>query len=322
MKKLALLTLLFGIYSISFSQITKDLYDTLPWDTITFEKQYEFLEIDTFPQNIWQIGQPQKVYFDSSYSAIKAIVTDTVTSYPIDNHSYFDIKIGEFNYNYYYMYYVGMEIKHKFDTDTLKDGGYISVSYDNGLTWMNIINDTSDYYDIKPSDNDWWPNTSLYSETDTLYNGEFGFSGKSEGWQTTFFSWYYIPVKNDLNWVDTTLIRFNFISDNIDNNKEGWMIDDIKLCSVDLGSAYNENKVEEFSIYPNPMIKSSTIVLQRKYETIQTLLIDIHGNVITKQKHMNCDSFVLHRNNIPRGIYFLKIIGDNKLVGINKIAIE
>lgn len=321
MKKLVLLTLLLGIYIVSFSQSTKDLYDTLPWDTITFEKSYEFLEIDTFPQNVWQIGQPQKFYFDSSYSAINAIVTDTINNYPDENHSYFDIKIGEFNYNYYYMYYVGMEIKHKYDTDTLKDGGYITVSYDNGLTWMNIINDISGHYDVSPGDDD-YSTISIYSEADTLYNGEFGFSGTSNDWQTTFFSWFFIPVKGQEYYVDTTLIRFNFISDDINNNKEGWMIDDIKLCSVDLGSGHLENNIEEFDIFPVPLRSTSTIVLQKKFEIIQAQLIDINGHIINEQSYTNCSSFILQRNNIKSGIYFLKITENNNLIGIKKIVVQ
>jgi len=114
--------------------------DTLFIETITFEYSYPYLEVDTSNQNIWQIGTPNKAFFDSAYSAKNAIITDTVNYYPIDNISYFDLLIGAFNFNDLYPWNIYVGIKHKYDTDTLKDGGFITISYDNRTTWMNIIN--------------------------------------------------------------------------------------------------------------------------------------------------------------------------------------
>lgn len=321
MKKLTLIILLVFPCIHIFGQFNQSVLDTIPWDTITFEKPYEYLSIDVASQNIWQVGVPYKEYFGSSYSLPNAIVTDTVNSYPTNNYSYFDIKIGEFNYNYYYMYYVGMEIKHKYDTDTLKDGGYITVSYDYGTTWMNIINDTSYFYDISP-DEDYWSSDSLYNEEDLLYNGEFGFSGKSNGWQTTYFSWFFIPVKSPNNIPDTTYIRFNFISDSINNNREGWMLDDIKLLSVDLGGVTSENNKDSFKIIPNPLVTAVKVVLRKKYSKVNAQIITLTGQIIVDRTHYNCNTFELQKGNLLPGIYLLKIVSEDKLIGIEKLVIE
>ena len=292
------------------------------WDTIKFEKPYEYLEIDTSNQNIWQIGEPAKVFFDSAFSLTNAILTDTLNFYPLNNNSYFDLKIGEFNYSSFYWHDVFIEIKHKFDTDTLKDGGFITVSYDAGLTWTNIINDTFSQC-ISPG-NHWEGSLNLYDEEDTLFNGEFGFSGHSDDWVTTWFAWYCIPcgTKSNSYYVgDTMIVRFNFISDSIENNREGWMIDNIKLYSVDLGGGIDDIKSLEFNIFPNPINETATVELS-SYKEIELTVINIQGQVIKQEKYFNNQPIVIERSKLKSGIYFVKIRTSNNSVGIKKLIVR
>ena len=287
------------------------------WDTISFEEPYEFLEINTSAQNIWQIGEPDKIFFDSAFSPTNAIVTDTQNFYPINNISYFDLKIGKFNYNRYYHYDIFIEIKHKFDTDTLKDGGFITVSYDKGSTWMNIIKDTV-YWGVTP----FVENLNLYSLSDTLYNGEYGFSGHSNDWVTTWFTWNFPPVKSRMDYIgDTMIIRFNFISDSIDNNREGWMIDNIKLYSVDLGCGNDDIKPLEFTISPNPMNKSAIIELD-DYSKIELSIFDIQGRIVRQNNYINNQAIVIDKDKLNSGIYFVKIRTDKNLIGIRKLIVK
>ncbi len=296
----------------SFAQLTEFVLDT-----ITFEEPYEYLVIDTSSQNIWQIGEPNKTFFDSAYSVNNAIVTDTLNFYPLNNYSYFDLKIGAFNYNDYYPGDIFIEIKHKFDTDTLKDGGFITVSYDQGLTWMNIINDTV-YEQATPS----LDNLNLYNLYDTLYNGEFGFSGHSNGWITTMFSWHYIPAKNNMDTIyDTMVVRFNFISDNIENNKEGWMIDNIKLYSVALDGGINDIKSLKFKISPNPM-NATAIIEMNSYNEIELSIFNIQGQLVRQKNYFNNQSIIINKDRLNSGIYFVKIRTDENLIGIRKLIVK
>lgn len=250
MKK-KIISLVFVIVSMqSFAQ-----WPGFSLDTITFESGYEYLSLDTSADNIWQIGQPSKVFFDSAFSAPNAIVTDTLLNYPVNVNSHFDLYIGEYNFPEY-PYNIAIQIQHKFDTDTLKDGCFISVSYDYGENWMNIIHDTV-YPEATPS----WDNYNLYTEGNTLFNGEFGFSGRSDGWDTTIFSWHYIPVESWDDIGDTMIVRFNFISDSIDSEKEGWMIDNIRLFEADLPGGIHNMDMPGFNIYPIPAKERFVIVL-------------------------------------------------------------
>jgi len=319
MKNLILiLTFLF-----SSLQLFSQYYTEFIWDTVNFEEPYEYLTIDTSSQNIWQIGEPSKIFFDSAYSINKAIVTDTLNFYPINNNSHFDLLIGDFNFGYtnedWFPYDIFIEIKHKFNTDTLKDGGFITVSYDNGNTWMNIIKDTVyNEGEATPA----IENNNLYTENNILFNGEYGFSGNSNDWITTMFSWHFYATKyNNEFYGDTMIIRFNFISDNIENYKEGWMIDNIKLYSVDLGSNINKINPLEFSIQPNPMNETSTIFLN-DYNKLKLSILNTYGEVIQKKEYFNNQTIIINKNELKSGVYFIKLTTDNNTTNVKKLIIR
>ena len=290
------------------------------WDTITFDVPYEYLVIDTSASNIWKIGIPNKNFFDSAFSYPNAIITDIFDNYIENNYSFFDLYIGDFNIDWY-PEDIFIEVKHKFDTDTLHDGGYITVSYDDGQTWTNIINDSVYMYDNIPNQNNWYVQ-NLYTENDTLFNGEYGFSGFSEGWITTRFSWFVLPVKGNFFSEDTIILRFNFISDNITDNKEGWMIDDIRLYSVDLGGSVSNLNNIDFLIYPNPTNKNLTVELNKSFNKLEVLISDLKGHEISKENYYNCQSINLDVNKYESGIYFIKIRTDNNYIGFRKLIIK
>lgn len=312
MKKILLLTVFSLIAIQAFAQ-----WNEISWDTITFEKPYAYLEIDTSSQNLWQIGKPNKIFFDSAFSPTNAIVTDTIHNYPVNNHSYFDLKIGNFNIDWYPTD-ISIEIIHKYDTDTLKDGGYITVSYDSGMTWMNVIDDTI-YEGQAPNPG----NPNLYGFNDVLYNGEHGFSGHSNGWTTTVISWIYPIIKTNNGNIegDTMILRFNFISDSIDTNKEGWMIDNIRLFSANTNDKLSEVNELNFNFFPNPM-NNKTIVKIDEYREIELGIFDVQGRELMKYFYHNNEAVIIDKEDLKPGIYLVKIKTDNGLFGVRKLIVR
>jgi len=309
---------------ICFSQ--KDYGDEYPIDTITFEEPCFYLKIDTSATNIWQIGQPQKFFFNQSFSLPNAIVTDTLNNYPLNNYSYFDLIIDENSFPSY-AWQMFFEFKHKVNSDTLRDGGYITISYDKGQTFNNIINETEQNYFVTPTNNNGWFDEyklNMYNEQDTLFNGEFGFSGKTE-WITTKFAWYNIPCKNVQNKIilDTIFIRFNFISDNINNIKDGWMIDNIRLYKVDLGGDIKTLSNPKHSvIQTNPIKDKSLIIFDKKYKNIVLEVYNIIGKNFRTELIRNKKRYIFYKNTLPKGIYFIKLYYNNKFSETHKIIIS
>lgn len=301
---------LFGIlFFISVSLIAQR--PQLNWDTITFEKINTEILMNDIPENIWQIGTPSKSYFDTAFSVPYALVTDTLNSYPTNNYSYFDLYLSGENIGWY-PYSVSVEFQHKFDTDTLKDGGFITVSYDLGLSWINIIDDNfmPGFAPLYFGDD---VSLNMYGQNDSLINGNFGFSGHSNGWITSRISNFIMPVKNNIFDTDTTILRFNFISDENHTNKEGWMIDHIRLYSVDFGSDIDENiDIKNQAIaFPNPFNNQTTIKLDKKYQVVESRVYNIQGKLMQTQNDFNCDNVIINRVKLTKGVYLLNLIYDN-----------
>ena len=304
------------ISCFSYSQ-TRQICDTVSAITnFDFEQPSSSISISNDTGNIWQICTPHKTFFNSAYSGSKAMVTDSTNYYPKNNHSYFDVVIRYTNNNFI-GYGFFLDIKHRFDTDTLKDGGYISVSWNKGKTFCNIIKDSipnantgySNYY-MYPKDSTFGylqctKERNLYNGNQKLFNGECGFSGKSKGWITTNFRWYNLAVKRNLDTV--VILRFNFISDSINNNKEGWEIDNIRYYSLDMGGGViekNQNK-NHANIYNNGNYMQ--VSLDKNYNNTNYQIIDIKGNIISKSSILNSDNFEINKNKFPTGLYLLII---------------
>lgn len=305
MKKIFILFALLFMSNLVRSQITL-VYDT----TITFETPYEYIEIDTSAQNIWQIGEPQKIIFDSAYSPTNAILTDTINNYPINNYSYFDLYLGEFNMTSIFWGERNIEITHKYNTDEGFDGGYITISYDMGSTWMNIIKDTV-WYNM-------YFHSNIYTNTDTLFNGEFGFSGSSNGWITTNLEWI-IPICKDM-YADTVILRFNFISDSVETAKEGWMIDNVRLYQYLLGGSINENSQMQYNVYPNPVQERAKISFNEMFNDIEVRMYNLQGQLLKQEYYMNSRSVDFETENAEHGTYIISVFADGQDLG--KLLIE
>ncbi len=335
MKKLYLFFIAVLIINITNAQ-NKAYGDTTWVDSIDFESPYINLSIDTSAQNLWQIGVPSQIILDSAYSPIHAIMTDTTNNYPINNHSYFDITlIRDYTEPVFMFWNLGISIRHKFNTDTLKDGGFLSISYDHGQNFINVIEDYSINYGVPP--NPWSPlgPSYIYSFNDTLIDGNYGFSGNSDGWIKSGFFWYNMMVKNTKSWGDTAIIRFNFISDSVNTDKEGWLIDDIRFFWADIGGNVNETiNNSNCKIYPNPTTGKITIqaeniigveVMDITGKTIKYTVIaskakqSAQNNEIATGYHPRNDEIDLSQQ--PKGIYIIKIT-TNKGVAVEKVVLE
>ena len=298
--------------------------DTIPQITvISFDEPTQYVTILPLQNNIWQIGGPHKTFFNAPYTPPNVIVTDTMNDYPINNLSTFELIAGQFNLPFPFdeMF---IDFRHKYDCDSLKDGGYITVSWDGGSTWMNIIDDTNAPYMITPHRPYYlYGNENLYNTSTRLANGEHGFTGNSGTWIHSCMAYYDLPLNSKKMRSDTTRFRFNFYSDSIQNNREGWMIDQIRLFSIDLGSGikeYTEGKTHSY-FYPNPIRTTATFIMNRTYNDVHYELIDSKGVIISTSNRGTCDEFTFERSNIPPGIYFMKLFLDNQLIDIHRIII-
>jgi hypothetical protein len=297
-----------------FSQINPFL-GIIDVDSCKFETPCILVNIDTSAQNIWQIGEPQKPFFNEAYSIPNALITDTLNSYPTQNHSFFDLKFCVYDY---YIFGIIVGFKHKYQTDTLSDGGYIDVSYDNGQTWVNVLYDDTVHNLME------FNTENLYSEQDTLLGGINGFSGTSNEWIYTRIQWIW-EYPCDIWAPDSLTLRFHFISDSNQTNKDGWMIDNILISFADEGSAIqNFNSLNtRIEISPNPVDNFATISFNTQVEGPLTfVLINSIGKIVKRINGIATNQFYFHRENLPCGVYLMQLQKEDSIIGTRKIILK
>ena len=255
--------------------------------TINFEENWcpIYYQIDTSVNgSIWNICTPNKSFFNSAYSVPKAILTDSTGPYPINDTSSFIIKT----------IISGSDVPciggmYKIESDSLHDFGLIEISIDNGQTWQNLLSDTvvsnSDWYTQKPT-----------------------FTGRIKEW-TEFLTYplYYFELANS---ADTILTRFTFISDSLQTNKEGWILDDLKVVVHTEGIPKTE-KQNNIVIYPNPTKESLIIKFINAYSIDFSINIyDIIGRQVFNQSNLKNSVTNINIRFLNSGTYFYELINN------------
>lgn len=256
----------------------------------------------TYADNIWQIGKPNKILFDSAYTVPYAMVTHLSKPYPVNNHSTFQFHIKKPGWAYEWeMGWSNLTLMffHKYNTDSLYDGGYIDISYDGGETFSNIIFD--EHLRINPS---------LYSQSDTILGKISAYSGSSVlDWSRAEFTLYWEEEENYD--VDSMIIRFNFKSDSIDNAKEGWMIDCIYLELIGYATMNVSNLQNNvIKLYPNPANKYLNIDIAQANIASSIEVFNVQATSVLKER-IESGNTKLNVQHLAKGTYIVKILMHN-----------
>lgn len=278
-----------------------------PWqgiidlDSCDFETNCEMLRMDT-SSLLWQIANPsQKQYLNTAHSPTMVMLTDSTQSYPPNTYDYFDLVVSV-GWNFGLI----LDFWHRYDTDTLADGGYIEISYDKGQSWNNLSAEPINNMHVE------FNTENLYSNNSLLYNGSPGFTGRDTGWVHTKVQWTWALPLKQMNY-DTIIFRFSFVSDSIHSNKDGWMIDDIKIAHADYGSFTNHLNAKStgLNLYPQPCVRELFYNLASTNLTAQSYTIfDMMGGVLMQGMIDNQEQS-MHIEALKPGSYILKLNLEN-----------
>lgn len=254
--------------------------------------------IDT--NNIWEIGTPQKLLFNSAHTPSKVIITDSVNPYPLNDTSVFVIKHAVTEWGGYMngSHAASLMGHYQVDTDSLNDFGLIEYSPDNGATWIDLINDTT-----YVANYDWGSPKPILT-------------GNSNGWQ-----WIYVNVAPlgqifTISSGDTVQYRFTFISDSITDSKDGLMFDSFSF--EDWVEEINENHIlYQSKAFPNP--SSGQVNFQTSFpasiNTVNLAIRNQQNKLVYVRKSLSLPMTSIDLSNLANGMYFYEIINSNKGVG-------
>jgi len=305
MKKIYSLVILLTISSISFGQFWHQQYfdgaDTSLNNSI-------IIKLDTLSTNIWQIGKPQKTIFHKASTVPNVIVTDTIHYYPVNNVSRFT-----FDFTSPVSYGVlALQWMQKLDMDKHKDGGIIEFSSDSGHTWVNIFNNHTtimNFYGYQPAN------------ADTLTtSGEYAFSGTDTTWRNVWVCFNYAYLQTH----QYTKFRFTLKSDSVNNNKEGWMIDNMMLNITMIHPVNEMKKIEYLKVFPTVTNDLVNIESRNNKDVsiIRSMVLEsVDGKVLERFTNIPAN-YNLSMGKYSAGLYFLKITTDfrteNHPIMVNK----
>ena len=274
---------------------------------------------------VWQIGVPNKPFFDSAYSPPNALITWKDSAFMPGTKASFIITLpGE-------TYFMGsiLTFMHKYDFDSAHAGCYVEFSVDTGQHWHGVRNTGTQggYYNYMGFEglcineawnmqgNDiidgqfvfpptWWGTVPK----DTLPNGIAYFKGTDSLWiNDTIVMPTYIPLKT--NQQTHFMFRFTAFSDSLARPSAGWMIDNI-LDSTNVMhclGGINEINSSHLRAYPDPATDVFNIsILDEHASDYEVALYDLSGRVLQRRTFYG-QELMMHRGDIASGTYFIQV---------------
>lgn len=269
-------------------------------ELIDFESSPQFVSIDSL-RGCWQIGQPSKTLFNTSYSPIKALMTDTINTYPDNQLAYAYFSLPTMNTSSSY----NLSFQHRYDMENASDGGYIEYYDFLSDTWKNITTATGL---VSPG---YFIYYSGGTPSDNLNNGNVGWSGTSNGWITTSIDFgcaLLFDGSQNRGGPGNAQLRFVFLSDGNNTSQEGWMIDDLNW--IDWGGicASTEESSLNFSLIIYPTLTSNEISFQSENEKFsQISTYDFSGKLVEQFNFTPTNFQTLQLSNLSNGLYFYSV---------------
>lgn len=81
------------------------------------------------------------------------------------------------------------------------------------------------------------------------------------------------------------------------------------------------NRAAGIRIYPNPFSKQTTLQSDRIFNNASLTVFNFLGQPVNEVTNIHGEMFTLYRNNLPAGVYFIRIMEDNEVVAIDKLVI-
>ena len=267
---------------------------------LVFEEPMSYLNCliqrdSTDTVNRWQIGRPNKAVLNSAYSPVNVIITDTTNTYkPNDTSVFMFAKIPGYSSIGWQLHSFGG--RYYVNSDTLTDYGRIEFSPNKGVTWIDLLKDTT-----------WlviWE--SLPTEKPVL-------SGNSNGWKY-FNCVINIPeslhVFNEINrFYDTMLYRFTFITDSAETYKDGIMFDNIVVNEMFIDGVtdpYASNNL--ITVYPTPAQSTLRVSYAQPMHHPQIRITNSMGQTMRIMNNNTATDIDI--SDLPNGVYMLQCADD------------
>ena len=257
---------------------------------------------------MWEIGNPNKLFMDSSFESLNSIVTSLDSLYSNSSNSVFyttlypESYLGNVDCNF------TLSLKHKFKTNSPLELGRLEYSINEGIDWFNLLSFNNTNSVTKSCE-------EHYFESSGNVESHISITGNSLGWVHSNICIDDIGLSDGLlGGLNRIMLKFTFISDSIGRD-EGWQIDDI--CMECLSFVPTVDLISS----KNPMVNPNPNNGNFKIENIDNINFIVFFDLLgTNVLEINTKSNVIDTK-LPKGIYMV-LIHTKENVFSKKIVIE
>ena len=104
------------------------------------------------------------------------------------------------------------------------------------------------------------------------------------------------------------------------NNQIVWTSSPGYGCSLTSISEHSANE-NQISITPNPFSLATTIQTNKNLINATLTIFDSFGKQVKQIKSLTGQKIILQRDNLPNGLYFIRLSQDSKIIETNKLII-
>jgi hypothetical protein len=83
----------------------------------------------------------------------------------------------------------------------------------------------------------------------------------------------------------------------------------------------NENSDKNISVFPNPLISSTTIKTIDNLKNATLTIYNSFGKALKQIKNISGKTVTLYRENLPSGMYLIRLSEENKTIAVEKLII-
>jgi hypothetical protein len=88
------------------------------------------------------------------------------------------------------------------------------------------------------------------------------------------------------------------------------------------GLPSNNRSFNDISVLPNPFSSETLVRFDRPIANATLMLYNCFGQVVKQLNNLYNQSVIVHRDNLPGGMYFLRLIQDGHLIAVEKLIIR
>ena len=90
-----------------------------------------------------------------------------------------------------------------------------------------------------------------------------------------------------------------------------------------VGTGNNINALKSISIYPNPFTDFTRLTFENSRKSIYSINVyNIEGKLVKTVANLKARSTVLFRGNLPSGMYWVEVVGDDGIIGRKKVIVQ